>query len=509
MLATLSHRKMLLLALALAAASFIAATRRMSHSVWFDESQTVRVARQATAWDITSTAMRLRAYPPLFFFVAHYSLGLRDDEIGLRLPAAIFGALAVVAVFLLGKALFDDVTGAIAAYLFAFAPGVLRYFVDGNAYTLLVLFSLLSTLFLYRACSSGSRTDWLGYFVLALLGLGSHTVFVFYFFAQAAAGFYLQASASQPTSRSWRRFAVTMLALLSVELLWALFFFSQGGDRRPMQWMRLLDAGTLFSVAGMVAGPLSLGDRIQLALWTLIVMSGASVVFLRSRRTFWFLAVLALVSSVGLVCFLKMTLPYVAYKHGLGIFPLACIVGAQSWRLVHFPCRHPPSGLRLFTGIMVCVSVSGYGLSGAAFVHANPRAFEYQDWRGAASCLMSCARSSDAVVLTGRYDFDPLSYYYHGPAELVEARAANRVDVLVARLLAQSEPPKQSVWIVVSTFENESPMVARFTETHQENLESRVRNLLTALREQGLSVREVARFHRVLLLQAKRNRTPG
>ena len=83
----------LAITLLLAAASFFIATRQMSHSIWFDESQTVLVARQSTLWDMTLVAVQKRAYPPLFFFVVHGSLRFRDDEIGLRLPAAAFGAL--------------------------------------------------------------------------------------------------------------------------------------------------------------------------------------------------------------------------------------------------------------------------------------------------------------------------------------------------------------------------------------------------------------------------------
>jgi hypothetical protein len=494
----------LVITLLLAAASFFIATRQMSHSVWFDESQTVLVARQSTLWDMTSVAVQKRAYPPLFFFAVHGSLRFRDDEIGLRLPAAAFGALAVVAVFLLGRALSGSLTGALAAFLFVLTPGVMRYFVDGNAYTLLVLTSTLSTLFLLKATGSDRASDWLCYFVFALLGLGTHTMFIFYFAAQVAAGFYLRISARPAASRSWRRFAAAMLALCILEFLWVLFFLSHGGDRRTLQLARLPEVSTLVAMAGMFPGPLAAGPVAQFACWTLLGMLGGVLLFTRSRRTFWFLLIYAGLSVAGITLFLKMTLPYVAYKHGLGMFPLACIVAAHSSMLVNFRRSGSRFPWLSIAGVLVCAAVAGYGVSGAAFMAANERGFEYQDWRGAASYLSNSAGPDDAIVLSGRYDLDPLSYYYHGPATVLEVGDGSRIRGLVSGLLSQSKPPVNSTWIVVSVFGNDNPMVAKFTQSPRAGLETRTQSVITGLREQGLSAREAARFHRVRVVVASR-----
>ena len=136
--------------LLVAGLSFSNATRHMTHSVWYDESQTAAVAQKGTLAEVTVQAMHQRPYPPLFFYAVHESLRFRNDETGLRMPAALFGALAIVAVFWLGKTLVDSVTGALAAFLFAFTPGMFRFMVDGNAYTLLALLSALSTLYVFK-----------------------------------------------------------------------------------------------------------------------------------------------------------------------------------------------------------------------------------------------------------------------------------------------------------------------------------------------------------------------
>ncbi len=426
---------------------------------------------------------------------------------GCGCPLAAFGALAVVAVFLLGRALSGSRTGALAAILFVLTPGVLRYFVDGNAYTLLILTSTLSTLFLLKATHSDRASDWLCYFVLVLLGLGTHTMFIFYFAAQMVAGLYLRISARPADSKPWRLFAATMSVLFIVEFLWVIFFLFHGGDRRPLHLARLPEMSTLVAMAGMFPGPLSAGPFAQLVLWTLLAMLGGVLLFTRSRRTFWFLLIYVGICVAGITLFLKMTLPYVAYKHGLGMFPLACIVAAHSSKLVNFRRSGSRSPGLSIAGVLVCAAVAGYGVSGAVFMTGNDRGFEYQDWRGAARYLSNSAGPDDAIVLSGRYDLDPLSYYYHGPATVLEAGDGSRVRGLVSGLLAQPNPPVKSVWIVVSVFGNENPMVAKFTQSPQTGLETRTQSVITALREQGLSAGEAARFHRIRIVVASRVQT--
>ena len=194
----------------LALVSVLVALGHMSHSVWYDESQTHLIARQGTLGGVTALAMQERPYPPLFFFAVHYSLLLRDDETGLRLPAAVFGALAVLAVFLLGSELVDSLTGTVAAFLFVLTPGAFRYFVDGNTYTLLMLASALSTLYLWRAARSDAMWDWALYALFALVGLGTHSLFVFHLGAQVLAGIFLRTRSQPAAGRSYRRLTWVM-----------------------------------------------------------------------------------------------------------------------------------------------------------------------------------------------------------------------------------------------------------------------------------------------------------
>ena len=80
-----------------------------------------------------------------------------SDEVLLRLPNAIFGALTVIPLFLLTAAFFDRRTGLIAAALWAAGVNAITYNRIGKEDTLLVFFMLFGFYFYLRAHQADSR----------------------------------------------------------------------------------------------------------------------------------------------------------------------------------------------------------------------------------------------------------------------------------------------------------------------------------------------------------------
>ncbi len=484
-------RLLLLLVVLLAAGSFVLAARHMSHSVWFDESQTHLIASQDTFKGIALLARTERSYPPLFFLAEHYSLKHRDDEIGLRLPAALFGALAVVAVFLLGRTLVDSLAGAVAAFLFVLTPGVLRYFADGNGYTQLMLVSALSAIQLIKAARTNRAADWVLYSLTALLGLGTHILFIFHLGAQILAGAYLRASSREALKPAYLRLLAVTLPLLLVALGWAFVYVRGGGDVRTLQLSRLPELSTLVAVAGMYAGPLALGTLFQLALWGLLQVIGAAVLFKFHRPAFWTAAILAAFPLLGITLFIKATLPYVAYRYALGVFPFACVIAASAVRSWPKPGR------------LLSLALAGvYCLAGFWSLWTAPaNVFEYQDWRGAAGYLARRVAAGDTVIAVGRIAQLPLSYYYRGAVTTAGSHDPNGV----LRLLEQSATRDSRVWVVRGALANENPLIASFTESRPRSQNSLETGLSSALRTRGFTTCDRASFHRVELLAVGRD----
>jgi hypothetical protein len=494
--------------LLLAALSFWIATRNMSHSVWYDELMTDNAARQSTLSDVTLAGIRERTQPPLFLFAVHYALRFSNDEAGLRLPSAVFGALAILAVFLLGTALADSITGALAALLFVLTPGVFRYFVDGNAYTLLVLETTLSTLFLVRAIRSDRISDWLGYALFVALGLATHLLFVFYFGAQFLGGLYLKVRARRVASAPLRRFLAVTSVLCLAEIVGVILYLQLGGDRRPLHFSRWLDIRILICAAAMYVGPLSVGYAVRLAPWVLLQLVGGVTFFAERRRMFWFVAILAAIPLAASALFLKATMPYVAYKYGLGVFPLACILAAYSLKFPGSAGGGSGFSWRLVVRGCTFAAIAWYCVAGAAFLATTDAGtFGYQDWKGASRYLAGHATPNDAIALSYHYGLRCLRYYYKGPARFYDASRPGETAGLVSRLLSEPSPPDRAVWVVVLSLANEDSLAAKYTEFGKPTLDTQTRMMLAALGERGLSASEAARFRRVGVLLVRRTPT--
>lgn len=483
----------------LACGSLLLAARHMSHSVWYDESQTNLIAHQDTVAGIAKLARTERSYPPLFFLAVHESLRLRDDETGLRMPSALFGALAIFAVFLLGRELADELTGAIAAFLFVLTPGAFRYLVDGNPYTLLVLASALSMLCLLRATRSNSFRDWLLYALFALLGLGTHILFIFHLGAHLVAGLYLRSSSpSAPTGR-YKRLLVVMSVLFPVVLLWSFLYVHGGGDVRPLVLSRLAHADLLVTLAGMYLGPLALGGLIPLVLWCSLQLLGAAALFRRHRDRFWGLAVLIGLPLLAITLFIRSTLEYVAYKYVLGVFPLACVVAAVAWKAVPLPLAKACFGVAAFA----------YCVTGAVFIaRSAPDAFGFQDWRSAGQYLDRQSAAGEPVLVTPKFKSAslPLAYYYKAPG--VSMCDRGELGDCVAASFPAGVPPGRRVWVVSSTFANDNPVVARYTEFAESSSREPVTKIVAAIEKRGLFVCQTARFRRVTVFGVRAQPCP-
>jgi uncharacterized membrane protein len=480
----------------LAIGSLPVALSHMSHSVWHDEAQTHLIARQDTLAGVASMAMTERPYPPLFFFAVHYSLLARDDEVGLRLPAALFGSLAILAVFLLGSALADRPTGAVAAYLFALTPGAFRYFVDSNAYALLMLTSALSTLCLWRAAQSDSVRDWALYAASALAGLSTHSLFVFHLAGQAAAGVYLRSRIQHAPRRHYRRLACVLSLLFVILALWAWFYMKSGGEQREVTTGRVLEPSTLLAIAGMYAGAQSFGSLAQLFLWGALQALGVVALWRTRRSLLPALVILVVVPLAAIPVFAKLTLPFVAYRYGLGIFPLACVVAACSWKAL-------PERQWVRPGVVLVILA--YWVGGATFiVSARENTFGYQDWRAAARHLSARWSPGDSILVPGSYGLLPFSYYWKGPRPLNPSNEPQAIGESLGPILPAQNAVERRAWVLLGTFANDNAVVARYTESWRPDPANRLNVLTGELVARGLHVCQTAAFRRVEVLEIRR-----
>lgn len=138
--------------------------------LWWDEFVTLGRA----AWPVPDllrslafegpSDVSLDSSPPLLHLLVHLSLALcGNQDVSVKLPSVLAGALTIPVVWGLGRRLFSAKTALAAATVTAFSLFPVHYSREARPYALYLLCALTALLFLLRAMASGRRRDWAGF----------------------------------------------------------------------------------------------------------------------------------------------------------------------------------------------------------------------------------------------------------------------------------------------------------------------------------------------------------
>ncbi len=174
---------------ALGALTAAALALRLVHltrvELFVDEAATWWYAKLIAAGGL-SEQMTLEPTPPLYYGLIGLLTSLfGESDFVLRLPSALFGAAAIPIVFALGRALFGQRAGWIAAVLLTVHPLHVAYSREARVYPLLLCLTMLTLLALWRALDSDTRRAWILFGIALVAACYSH--FYGLFLATAAA----------------------------------------------------------------------------------------------------------------------------------------------------------------------------------------------------------------------------------------------------------------------------------------------------------------------------------
>jgi uncharacterized membrane protein len=90
-------------------------------------------------------------HPPGYYLFMHFWYAIvGHNDIPLRLPSMVFGALSVVLLFIIGREFFDEIAAGVGAVLFAVSPMMIELSSSVRPYSLLTFAFLISLLCLLR-----------------------------------------------------------------------------------------------------------------------------------------------------------------------------------------------------------------------------------------------------------------------------------------------------------------------------------------------------------------------
>jgi uncharacterized membrane protein len=149
-------------------------------SLWLDELLTWSFSTQEKLVDVIKVIGEDSTHPPMYFGIIYLIVKhLGDSEVILRLPSAISGVISIIAVFFLAKRLYSEKEGIVSALLMAVLWCPIYYSQEARAYSILLLFIILSThlwiLILWRLNINKRPT----YYTACWIHLNRHHIFLF------------------------------------------------------------------------------------------------------------------------------------------------------------------------------------------------------------------------------------------------------------------------------------------------------------------------------------------
>jgi hypothetical protein len=393
-----------------------------NRGLWFDEILGVtRSFRSSTLEILTSFPGDFQH--PLYSLMAHASIALFGEAPwSVRLPAILFGAATVAALFLLGREVADRREALFSSAFLAVSYHHVWYSQNARGYTTLAFLAVLATWLLIVGLRQRNWRALLAYGAVAALGAYTHLTMGF-LIAGHATVLGVRALFAGDGSLRWRYgplIVTTVGAALGSLLLYlpALphvldFFLSGPSPTRGLStpgWA-ILEAFRVLRV-GLGAGTLA-----GLAAAGAIFVAGLASYYRRDRLVFWLFVTPGIVTAAGALTVRGTMYPrFFFFMIGFGVLVLvrgAVVLGDSLGRRLQR--RRPDLAPRTF-GTAAALGLVLLSASSLPYNYRLPK----QDYAGALEALDAARGPADGVVTAG-WGAWPYQLYFERPFPRIES----------------------------------------------------------------------------------------
>ena len=368
----------------------------------------------------------------LYSILSHVSIRLfGDSELGIRLPALLFGILAVPALYFLARDAFGRRNGALSAFLLVISPYHIYYTQEARGYSGLIFFSILSVLFLGKALQGNRISHWIGFVLTTVLNGYMHLFGIFVMVAQVIfmglLGWRRRSLSSFRLSRS-KILRVSLSIPTSILLIGVLYFPVMGSILGYASTAQADPLSPKFSLYLLVevfrdfsAGPGYVWSWIPSVLYTVPFLFGLFA--LGKRRLGWDLLFLSIVIFPLLI--LGVARQYVTSRFLSFMLPFYLIIVARGIEVLYNYLSEKgkfllPIGFMQYGMLLAALTVL-VELPYLVRYYRTPK----QDYRGVAEFLAEQAKPGD-WAFSSDIGVDEMKYYVarlrRGPGRIGRVR---------------------------------------------------------------------------------------
>jgi mannosyltransferase len=148
-------------------------------SYWFDEKMSLYFSQKDLV-SILNPPSSETQIPPLYYILLHFWIGLvGTSEFAVRSLSAIFGSLSIVALYKLGKHLFNVKIAIYSSLILAVSIFQIYFSQEARMYSLLTLTTIISIFFFLKSLNENRLRFWASYITVSILMLYSHLYGIF------------------------------------------------------------------------------------------------------------------------------------------------------------------------------------------------------------------------------------------------------------------------------------------------------------------------------------------
>jgi hypothetical protein len=383
---------------------------RLNTCLWLDEVLTMLDYGRAPFSQIVSSFPNQNQHM-LYSLMAHSAIvSFGESAWTLRLPAVLFGAASIWALYLLGRDVVGDTRALVACGLLTVSYHHVWFSQNARGYSGLLFFTLLSSWFWLKAARDPSRRNCIGYAIAASLGVWVHMTMLFVVAGQAFLTFMPFAfSGGRPVARLRLLGAFALAGTITLQLhALALPEFLRSARNEvsmPSEW-----TSPLWVIAETARSlHVGFGGSIVLACGALFMAAGW-LLLLAKQREFALLSLVPVVLGGGLM---------VAASHNLWprffFFAMGFALLILAYGIFEIPnrvFRIGPPLVRAFgrtAGPVASVLLLTASIATLPRCYALPK----QDFTGARDFVESSRKTDETVVTVG---LAAHAYRYYAPS---------------------------------------------------------------------------------------------
>lgn len=435
-------------------------------SLWIDEIWSGHVVSGSFA-EVIPRLIRDDIHPPLFHLIQWPFPRIFSVDAGLRLPSAIVGILSIPLIFAVGRRLFDERVGLVAAALLALSPFAVHASREARFYSLLLFLSLLATFAFLRLRTRKDHRSAL------LLGLAlAAMLYTQYMGALFIAALLLAAFLEGGRVRRGAILAGGVAFLLFAP--WVVAARPGFGNVAGYSW---IPSPTTNTVTAAIGGLTVLGRSpwswspipavALMILWLVFVVRGASG---KNDRTAVRLCLLLFAGPVLANLAISMVRPVFLARALIPIVPPILLLGARGALSLPRP--------KLAAAVLIASL-----LPGALWLHLED---QKEDWRGAIGYLAAEIEPGEPIVVDPFHSKAVVHYGYGDPkvrdAPIILLPSRETVKDVPALIRERLGREPESFWLVIRTFDWEDVETHDIATRSHDITASYVRNGAAAIR---------------------------